>query len=338
MKAGAAAVRIGPLAAIVAALAVGPARADSPSADGPRDGVRVDAAALEVDRSLDRVVRELTTTDAELERIRTSSDLTHRRMLARGRAWYRLSHDGLLPMGAGFDAMLLHSTRAERLRRAIERDIAEARDLDQRRIALVERRQKLLARKTPLEMQQKAMVQARAVLLEADDRTRAFARAFQSSVGADYMAVYGSAAANAGPAAAPDDSADTLSASFRAMKGRMPFPLAGRAEIRSVNRAGAGGPGIEMRAPAGTPVRSVFAGRVAFADEYANYGRVVIIDHGEHYFTVSGNLGTIEVKVGDDVGAGNRVGTVGTVQGRGLLYFELRHGGETLDPGPWLGL
>jgi len=179
MKARSAVFRLGPLAALVAALGVGPARADLPTAradlpavggsrdngrESARDSVRVDVAALEVDRNLDRVTRELSTTEAEIERLRASSDLVNRRMLARGRAWYRLSHDGLLPMGAGFDALVVHSTRAERLRRAIDRDVSEARDLDQRRIALGERRQKLLARKTPLEVQQKAMVQARAAL------------------------------------------------------------------------------------------------------------------------------------------------------------------------------
>ncbi len=74
------------------------------------------------------------------------------------------------------------------------------------------------------------------------------------------------------------------------MKGRLPFPLPGRAEIRSARRPGADGPGLEMRVPRGSPVRAVYAGRVAFADSYAAYGKTIILDHGNSYYTVSANL------------------------------------------------
>jgi septal ring factor EnvC (AmiA/AmiB activator) len=85
-------------------------------------------------------------------------------------------------------------------------------------------------------------------------------------------------------------------------------------------------------------VRAVFAGRVAFTDRYGAYGRIVILDHGEHYYTVSGNLGAVDVKVGDEVSAGERVGTVGDDGQGAVLYFEIRHGSQTVAPGPWLGL
>ncbi|MBI5537156.1 MAG: peptidoglycan DD-metalloendopeptidase family protein [Deltaproteobacteria bacterium] len=321
------------VAILAVATAVGPVLADTPTATTSN----VEVAASEVDRTLDRITRELTATESEIDKTRSQAETVRRRMLARGRAYYKATHVGLLPMGAGFDTLIAHSTRAERLRKSVERDVTLVQELDQSRTALLERKQKLIARKVPLEMQVKAMAQARAALQEADDRTRAFDRAFASSTGTDHVAIYGALAQN-GPAS-PDEGLAAGMNGFRSMKGKLPFPLAGRAEVRMVNRAGAGGPGVEMRSPPGTPVRAVFAGRVAFSDEYANYGRVVILDHGEHYFTVSGNLGTIEVKVGDDLAAGNRIGTVGgNGLNRGALYFELRHGGDTLDPAPWFGL
>jgi septal ring factor EnvC (AmiA/AmiB activator) len=140
------------------------------------------------------------------------------------------------------------------------------------------------------------------------------------------------------------------------MKGRLPFPIAGRAEIRNVHRSGAPGPGLEMAAPAGTAVRAVFAGRVAFADRYDSFGQLVILDHGGHYYTLMGDLSSIDVRVGDDLSAGAKVGTVGlppndeTVANDGAsgsarskmrspaLYFELRHGTTSMEPGPWFGL
>ena len=322
-----------PLAMIAVATAVGPVLADTPTA-APGS---VEVAASEVDRTLDRITRELAVTESEIDKSRTMAETVRHRMVARSRAYYKATHVGLLPMGAGFDTLIAHSTRAERLRKSVEHDVALVQGLDQTRTALLDRKQKLVARKVPLEMQVKAMAQARAALQEANDRSRAFDRAFASSTGTDHVAIYG-ALTPSGPAS-PDEGLTPSFDGFRGMKGKLPFPLAGRAEVRMVNRPGAGGPGVEMRSPPGTPVRAVFAGRVAFSDEYANYGRVVILDHGEHYFTVSGNLGTIEVKVGDDLAAGNRIGTVGgNGLNRGALYFELRHGGDTLDPAPWFGL
>jgi septal ring factor EnvC (AmiA/AmiB activator) len=140
------------------------------------------------------------------------------------------------------------------------------------------------------------------------------------------------------------------------MKGRLPFPIAGRAEIRNVHRPGALGPGLEMAAPAGTAVRAVFAGRVAFADRYDPFGQLVILDHGGHYYTLMGDLSSIDVRVGDDLSAGAKVGTVGwpAIDDSGAsdsasprtrvktrspaLYFELRRGTTAVEPGPWLGL
>jgi septal ring factor EnvC (AmiA/AmiB activator) len=111
-----------------------------------------------------------------------------------------------------------------------------------------------------------------------------------------------------------------------------------------------------MSAPAGTAVRAVFAGRVAFADRYDPFGQLVILDHGGHYYTLMGDLSSIDVRVGDDLSAGAKVGAVGlatadesaatdgsNAKGHSrarapALYFELRHGTTALEPGPWLGL
>jgi septal ring factor EnvC (AmiA/AmiB activator) len=93
-----------------------------------------------------------------------------------------------------------------------------------------------------------------------------------------------------------------------------------------------------MRVPLGSPVRSVFPGRVAFADEYSDYGTTVILDHGDGYFTVSANLKVIDVRVGDDVGASSRIGSVGDTGEGSLLYFEIRRGTDTLNPAEWFGI
>ena len=75
-----------------------------------------------------------------------------------------------------------------------------------------------------------------------------------------------------------------------------------------------------------------------FAGWFRGYGRLVILDHGDRYFTVSGHLAELAVEVGDAVAAGEAIGAVGdtgSLSGA-RLYFEIRRGSEPLDPRDWL--
>jgi len=97
--------------------------------------------------------------------------------------------------------------------------------------------------------------------------------------------------------------------------------------------------GVDFAAQAGRPVRSVARGIVRFAGWFRGYGRIVIIDHGDAYHSVSGHLDEIHVQVDDVVLPGEPIGTVGetgSLTGPSL-YFELRHSGTPIDPVPWLG-
>jgi len=96
--------------------------------------------------------------------------------------------------------------------------------------------------------------------------------------------------------------------------------------------------GVDFAAPAGAPVRSVGRGIVRFAGWFRGYGRIVIIDHGDAYHTVSGHLDEIHVRVDDTVVAGQAIGTVGETGSLAgpSLYFELRRNGSPIDPAPWL--
>ena len=65
--------------------------------------------------------------------------------------------------------------------------------------------------------------------------------------------------------------------------------------------------------------------------------RMVIIDHGERYYTIYGHLSEILKKTGDEIRRGEILGRVGdsdSVAGS-RLYFELRKDGHSLDPIPW---
>jgi septal ring factor EnvC (AmiA/AmiB activator) len=186
-------------------------------------------------------------------------------------------------------------------------------------------------RRSVLESEHAALARSHVAIAAAEDRESAFRRAFLGSHEAvRHTAVYGSGFG-------PVDPSD-VSAGFGGQKGRLPFPIEGRVEIRPARLPSADGPGLEMVAAEGAVVRAVYPGRVAFADAYADYGSAVILDHGAGFYTVSGNLAGTDVKVGDQLGAGDRLGTVGAGPHGVALYFEIRRGTTTVNPAPWFGI
>ena len=311
------------------------AAALSPTDDGPQNTARNGEPAKRdlggnAERRLSELNREAEAGKVELDQLSRDTDAAHARTVTRGRVYVRMAKVGLLPVGGGFEALVEHAVRLERLRNAIGRDVKLERELSARRIALGRQMVELEARRASLESEVQAMGAAQNALLSEQDRADAFTRAFSGSAGSAHTAVYGAGVG-------PSDSSPA-SGGFASLKGRLPFPLTGRSEIRSAQRPGSEGPGLEMFAPSGSVVRAVQAGRVAFADSYAAYGRTVILDHGGGYYTVSANLGTVDVKVGDDLSSGSRLGTVGNSDGAARLYFEIRVGTSTVAPAEWFGI
>jgi septal ring factor EnvC (AmiA/AmiB activator) len=96
--------------------------------------------------------------------------------------------------------------------------------------------------------------------------------------------------------------------------------------------------GIEIQTDRGEPIAAVFAGKILYADWFKGYGNMIIIDHGENYYTVYAHIEEAFKSTGDDVDAGEVIATVGdtgSITGP-KLYFEVRHHGKPLDPMQWL--
>ena len=95
--------------------------------------------------------------------------------------------------------------------------------------------------------------------------------------------------------------------------------------------------GIDIEAPLGEEIKAIEKGRVVFADRFSGYGKMVIVDHGERYYTIYAHLSEILKKNGDGVRRGETLGLVGdtdSMSGAGL-YFEMRKDGHSIDPVPW---
>lgn len=92
--------------------------------------------------------------------------------------------------------------------------------------------------------------------------------------------------------------------------------------------------GVDLAAPAGAPVAAPAPGTVALAEEMYFSGGTVILDHGGGLFTSYFHLSRIDVKVGDSLEAGDRLGAVGAT-GRATgphLHWSARVNSARVNP------
>jgi hypothetical protein len=97
---------------------------------------------------------------------------------------------------------------------------------------------------------------------------------------------------------------------------------------------------VDIRLPAGTPVRAIADGQVIFAGEQFFAGRSVVIDHGGGVFSVYYHLKEVSVAEEQEISRGDRVGSVGAT-GRATgphLHFGVRVPGGRVDPTRLLAL
>lgn len=92
--------------------------------------------------------------------------------------------------------------------------------------------------------------------------------------------------------------------------------------------------GVDYGAPSGTSVRTVADGVVEFAGWKNGYGNVVSVKHGKDRSTVYAHLSRIDVRKGQAIDQGSRIGAVGsTGWATGPhLHFEFKVGGAQRDP------
>jgi septal ring factor EnvC (AmiA/AmiB activator) len=92
--------------------------------------------------------------------------------------------------------------------------------------------------------------------------------------------------------------------------------------------------GIDILSEIGSDVRAAESGIVEYADEFLGYGKLIIINHTDGFFTIYGNLKEIFVYVGKPVSKGEIVGKLGKdiIEDLPLLHFEIRYGGKPVDP------
>lgn len=138
-----------------------------------------------------------------------------------------------------------------------------------------------------------------------------------------------------------------LTEPFERCKGRLPWPLDRKATITStfgrhthetLERVTMQNNGIDFETSPGASARAVYDGTVSMIIVMEGYQNVVLVRHGE-YLTVYAGLSDLRVRKGDQVKAGQLLGSVFADPSDGhrtKLHFEVRHEKEKLDPQEWL--
>lgn len=93
--------------------------------------------------------------------------------------------------------------------------------------------------------------------------------------------------------------------------------------------------GIDIGAPAGTPVKAASAGTVAVVTQDTNGVPIVVIRHDGDLLTVYTNLDSVTVSKGDTVKKGQTIGKV-RAGSPSYLHFEVRRGVNSVDPADYL--
>ncbi len=141
--------------------------------------------------------------------------------------------------------------------------------------------------------------------------------------------------------AAPTVSTAFPRGSFRPLKGRLGWPVQGVIKARFGTERQEGRmqwQGLLIGAPEGAQVHAVADGEVLFTAWMPHYGLVGIVDHGGGFLSLYGHNQTLFRRPGERVRAGEVLGRVGTSGGRATpaLYFEIRQGGNPVNPERWL--
>ncbi len=131
--------------------------------------------------------------------------------------------------------------------------------------------------------------------------------------------------------------------SFAKNQLRLELPVGGKITevFGELDGIGLKSKGINIITPSGAQVFSSFDGKVLYANNFRNFGPVLIIDHGDGFNTLMMGLERIDVKIGQNLLTGEPVGVMKELKPSNKhtgpeLYLELRRNGKPVNPLAWL--
>jgi septal ring factor EnvC (AmiA/AmiB activator) len=139
--------------------------------------------------------------------------------------------------------------------------------------------------------------------------------------------------------ASADPAPKKVGGGFLAHKGGIPLPADGKIVSAFGRKYDAKTSlytfhkGIDIDAGAGSAVKAIFPGKVVYAGQIGGYGQLLILDHGDQYFSLVGQLGEALKKEGDEVKEGETIAR--SAADNTPVYFEIRQRHIAVNPLPW---
>jgi len=127
---------------------------------------------------------------------------------------------------------------------------------------------------------------------------------------------------------------------FGKQKGRLQYPVSSKPRYKFGNRmpeSGMRADGMFFPTKGSVDVKSIFRGRVLFADFLKGYGLLIIVDHGDDHISLYGHNELLYKRVGDTVETNEKIaksGVSGGLKSAGL-YFEVRRNATPVNPATW---
>ena len=129
---------------------------------------------------------------------------------------------------------------------------------------------------------------------------------------------------------------------FNKSQGKLYWPVVGKpsnkfGQKRNSTRSKLNWQGVFIPSTEGNNVRSIYHGRVAFAEWMRGLGLLIIVDHGDGYMSLYGHNQSLFKQVGEWVEVGEKLASVGNSGGNNTpgLYFEIRKQGSPINPAKW---
>lgn len=125
---------------------------------------------------------------------------------------------------------------------------------------------------------------------------------------------------------------------FESHKAVLPWPVTGKVVAGFAPDGRPARRGLGISTAEGAEVRSVFWGKVVHNDTLRGLGKVVIVFHGNDYYSLYAYLSETEVQAGQEVEKDEPIGRAGyypEAHGSGT-YFELRFRQKPINPLLWL--
>lgn len=127
---------------------------------------------------------------------------------------------------------------------------------------------------------------------------------------------------------------------FAKLRGKLQLPLPGGKVVANFGRVYDPKSqlyifkkGIDIAGGKRDDVRAIWSGKVAYSGELPEYGKVTIVDHGDHFYSLCAHLGQITRRKGEEISAGDLLGL--TDDHATPVYFEIRARNIAVNPLRW---